>query len=244
MFDFLFKKKEEEMLPLPFETDIHCHIIPGVDDGSKDMGTSLELIGKMHEWGIRRIIATPHRTDETFENTPDIIDPIYSDLKDQLRQNNIQIDLDYSFEYRMDEGFIRLKDARMLRPLKDNYILVENSFIQPLWNLDELIFDLKLKGFKPILAHPERYSYYHTNKKSYEHLHDSECLFQVNILSMAGCYGKGIQDLTLWMLEKGYIDFMATDLHHKDHVHAIDQFLRSKLYRKLRPKLQLMNDHI
>ncbi|MEG0948736.1 MAG: CpsB/CapC family capsule biosynthesis tyrosine phosphatase [Bacteroidales bacterium] len=244
MFDFLFKKKEEEMLPLPFETDIHCHIIPGVDDGSQDFETSLELIGKMHEWGIRKVIATPHRTDETFENTPEIIEPIYLELKKQLQDHGIDLGLNYSFEYRMDEGFIRLKDANQLRPLKDKYILVENSFIQPLWNLDDLIFELKLQGYKPILAHPERYSYYHTNKKIYQHLHDSECAFQVNILSMAGCYGKGIQDLTLWMLEKGFIDFMATDLHHKQHVQAIDQFLRSKLYRKLRPKLQLKNDLI
>lgn len=242
MFDFLFKKKEAPLLPLPFQTDIHCHIIPGVDDGSQDPETSLELIGKMKEWGLRRIIATPHRTDETFENTPEIIEPIYRDLKKRLAEAGIEIDLHYSFEYRMDEGFLQLKEAGKLRPLSGNHILVENSFIQPLWNLDNLIFDLKLQGFQPILAHPERYSYYHNNKKAYTHLHESECAFQVNILSIAGCYGKTVQDISLWMLEQGYIDFMATDLHHKEHVKAIDSFLKSKLYQKLRPKLQLKND--
>ncbi|MGL4292691.1 MAG: tyrosine-protein phosphatase [Bacteroidales bacterium] len=244
MFDFLFKKKEAEMLPLPFQTDIHCHIIPGVDDGSPDLETSVLLISKMKEWGINKIIATPHRTDEVFENSPENIEPVYRELKNVIQEKEISIDLHYSFEYRMDEGFIRLKNSNQLRPLGNGYILIENSFIQPLWNLDELIFDLKLKGFKPILAHPERYSYYHGNKKIYSHLHDSECAFQVNILSLAGCYGKQIEELSQWMLEKGYIDFMATDLHHLKHVEAIDNFLRSKTYKKLRPKLNLKNNLI
>ncbi|MEG1616196.1 MAG: CpsB/CapC family capsule biosynthesis tyrosine phosphatase [Bacteroidales bacterium] len=244
MFNFFRKKGEAELLPLPYTTDLHCHIIPGVDDGSRDLEMSLFLVGKMKEWGITSIIATPHRTDETFENTPDTISAPFHALKQAIEERGLGIELTHSFEYRMDEGFIRLKEEGKLIPLKNNYILVENSFMQPLWNLDELIFDLKLKGFKPILAHPERYSYYFGNKKRYTEIHDAECDFQINILSLAGTYGKDVQNAAMWMLEQGYVDFIGTDLHHPAHAKAISEFLRSKQYKKLRPKLNVKNDWI
>ena len=159
MLDFLFRKKTNTIPTLPYTTDIHSHLIHGVDDGSKDIETSIQLIKKMKSWGVERIITTPHRTDETFENSVEIIEPKYLEIVKRLKDESIEIDFNYSFEYRMDEGFLKLRDKNLLKPLKDKYLLVENSFIQPLWNLDDLIFDLKLKGFFPILAHPERYNY-------------------------------------------------------------------------------------
>lgn len=242
---FSFFKKKKESLVLPYKTDLHSHVIPGVDDGSEDLETSLFLIGKMQEWGIRNIITTPHRTDEVFENSVESIAAPFKELQDAMRAAYPEMSISHTFEYRMDEGFIRLKDAGKLVPLKGNYILVENSFIQPLWNLDQLLFDLRLKGFKPVLAHPERYSYYRNNRKELESLHDTGCLFQVNLLSLAGIYSKDVQSTALWLLEKGYLDFLSTDLHHKGHTEEIDAFLSSKAYAKLLPKLQhLMNDLI
>ena len=234
------------MLSLPFEVDIHSHIIPGVDDGSQDIETSLFLASKMREWGIKKAIATPHRTDVTFENSPEIIDPKYKELVKSLKENNIDLDLHYDVEYRMDEGFINLKNSNLLRPLHDRYLLIENSFIQPLWNLGQFIFEIKQSGFYPIWAHPERYTYYFSNKKIYKEIHDMECQFQVNILSLAGIYGKDVQNVALEFLKKGYINYLATDLHHTEHVKAIDNFLRSSLYKKLRPQLAdvILNDQL
>ena len=211
MFDFLFKKKKDTKLILPYKTDIHSHLIPGVDDGAKDIDSSVFLIKKLSDWGVERIITTPHRTDETFENSVEIIEPKYQELLLRLKSESIDIDLQYSFEYRMDEGFIRLRDNDLLRPLSGKYILVENSFIQPLWNLDDLLFDLKLKGFHPVLAHPERYNYYHSNKSVYKHLKSLEVLFQVNILSFSGCYGKEVQEISIWLLKNNMVDFVSTD---------------------------------
>lgn len=245
MFDFLFKRKKTEKAQLPFKTDIHNHVIPGVDDGSKDLETSVHLIKKMNEMGIDKIIATPHRTDETFENSIETIEPKFILLRDALKENSVDVDLNYSFEYRMDEGFIKMKDAGLLKPLKDNYILVENSFIQPLWNLDDLIFDLKLKGYFPILAHPERYNYYHSNKSFYKHLKSLEVLFQVNVLSLSGCYGKDVQDTSMWLLKNDMVEFMATDIHHNNHIIALEQFLVSSQYKKLISLFEnLRNDDI
>ncbi len=242
---FSFFKKKKEILPLPYSTDIHSHLVPGVDDGAKNTDTALFLIGKMKEWGIKHIVTTPHRTDEVFENDPESISPYYNKVKNNVAIQYPDMTFTHSFEYRLDEGFMRLRDEEKLVPFGDNYLLVENSFIQPLWNLDELLYSLRLKGYKPILAHPERYTYYLNNKKAYEELHESGCLFQVNLLSLAGTYGKEVQNLTLWFLEKGYLDFLSTDLHHRQHAALIDEFLKSSAYKKLLPRLQyLQNDLI
>jgi Capsular polysaccharide biosynthesis protein len=245
IFDFFFKK-EAEALQLPFNTDIHSHILPWVDDGSKNIESSLFLVNKMCEWGIYNIIATPHRTDISFENTIETVKPGFEELKEAIAKNNIPVNLTHSFEYRLDEGFINLMEQNKLVPLKGNYILIENSFIQPLWNLKEIIFDLKLKGFKPILAHPERYGYYVTNKQLYTELHDIECEFQINILSIAGGYGKEIQKTAMWLLEKGYLDYIGTDLHNRSHSDFIDNYLKSSGYRKILPILasRVKNDII
>ncbi|MDO5571986.1 MAG: hypothetical protein Q4F97_11100 [Bacteroidales bacterium] len=240
IFDFFFSKKETEAFQLPFNTDIHSHIIPGVDDGSKNLESSIFLVKKLREWGIYNIIATPHRTDISFENTPDSIKPHFDALKKEIEKNSIDVNLTHSFEYRLDEGFIKLMEQKKLVALKDNYILIENSFIQPLWNLKEIIFDLKLKGFKPILAHPERYGYYINNKNMYTELHNIECEFQINIMSIAGGYGKEIQKTAKWLLEKGYLDYIGTDLHNKSHSDFIDNYLKSSAYKKTLPILASM----
>lgn len=244
MFNFFTKKSSGELLPLPYQTDIHSHIIPGVDDGAKDLESALFLAGKMHDWGIRHIITTPHRTDESFENTPLSVAPAFEALTEAINKSGMDLQLSHSFEYRLDEGFIRLKNEGKLVPLKGNHILVENSFIQPLWNLRELIFELKMMGLNPILAHPERYSYYFKNKAEYKALHEMELGFQVNLLSIAGAYGSEIQKLTLWMLDQGYLDYLSTDLHHKGHVDAIETYLRSSAYKKLLPRLNVKNDYL
>ena len=81
----IFQKKRKEPLKLPFKTDIHCHLVPGVDDGSPDAATSAELIERMQRWGIERIIASPHVTQYTFENTPDIRDQVLEEVHEDCR---------------------------------------------------------------------------------------------------------------------------------------------------------------
>lgn len=244
MFDFLFRRGKAAKETLPYQRDIHSHLIPGVDDGSRSPEFSLEMAGKMHEWGIREIIATPHRTDETFENTPETIRKPFLSLKEELSARIPELTLTHSFEYRLDEGFLRLLDEGGLIPLRNNYLLVENSFIQPLRNLPQVLFNLKMKGFRPILAHPERYMYYTNRREMYQELHDQEIDFQLNLLSFSGCYGREVQQAALWLLDKGYVDFLATDLHHAGHIKAIDSFLESKNYRKLKSRFNLKNDLI
>ena len=134
----------------------------------------------------------------------------------------------------------------MLFRSKNSYILIENSFIQPLWNLKQIIYELILKGFTPILAHPERYSYYFDNKNEYLDLHQKGCLFQINILSLTDVYGKEVRKTALWLIEKGLMDFISTDLHNKKQAELIELYLRSSAYKKILPHLtsKVKNDFI
>ncbi|MDE6371866.1 MAG: hypothetical protein K2K92_10315, partial [Duncaniella sp.] len=97
----IFGKRNTEPR-LPFVTDIHCHVVPGVDDGSPDAATSVELVKRMQQWGIKRIIATPHVTESTFENTPDILDPAL----EELRRRRIQISAPPTRAGRGGEGVV------------------------------------------------------------------------------------------------------------------------------------------
>lgn len=228
----IFAKRQKESDKLFFTTDIHCHIIPGVDDGAQTADKSLALLQRMESWGLERVIVTPHVTEDTFENTPRTLAEPFKILLETARDNNIGIKLSHSAEYRIDDFFIRQVEAGILMPYPNKYLLVENSFVQEAWNLDKTLFDLQLKGWKTILAHPERYSYYFDKKERYQRLHQSGTLFQINILSLAGYYGKEEKKTAEWLIDNDLVDLVGTDLHHTRHADAIDAYLATKDYRR------------
>lgn len=245
LFSFLSKKNEP--VKLPFTTDIHCHILPGVDDGSPDVDTSVELVKRLGTWGIERIIATPHITEATFENTPDILDPALEGLQTELEKRGVDIPVSRASENRIDDFFRAQLDAGQITPFPNNYILVENSFIQEPWNLDQFLFDLKIKGYRPILAHPERFHYYFDEKpQRYDEIHRAGTYFQINVLSLAGGYSKTEKRVAEKLIEKGYVDFLGTDLHNYRHADIIDEYLTTKDARKHFSSLEgrLLNDKV
>ncbi len=242
LFD-IFRKKEP--VRLPFTTDIHCHIVPGVDDGSPDAATSADLVERMLGWGIERIIATPHVTESTFENTPDILDPALDELTDELARRGVDIPVTRSSENRIDDFFRGQLEKGLITLMPNNYILVECSFIQEPWQLDKFLFDLKIKGLRPIIANPERYFYYFEGHSSrYDDLHRAGNLFQVNVLSLAGAYSKVEKKMAEELIKRGYVDFLGTDLHNHRHADCIDAYLHTSDARKHFQALsgRLLND--
>ena len=243
MFDFFFKKRE--LLPLPYERELHCHIIPGVDDGAVDMESSVKYLQALQGFGVKKIVFTPHSIETRFENDDNIVAPIYEKLCEKALRSGIDMEFAFSYEYRIDERFANMLEAGeydssecKLRPLHGRYILVENSFNHPPYGLDEILFKLQSGGFYPILAHPERYGYYALrNGDRYHHLQDMQLEFQCNVLSFSGHYGDMAKKAALWLLEQGYVNFLGTDLHNHHHIEALDKFLRSKSYAEIRPLL-------
>lgn len=224
----IFNRRPKEPAELCFRTDIHCHIIPGVDDGARNVETSVELIDAMQGFGISRIIASPHVTQDTFENDSSTLDPAMELLNAELKRRGNDMRISHSAEYRIDELFQRRLDANELMLLPNNHILIENSFIQEPWNLDDLVFNLQVKGLTPILAHPERYAYYYNNKDRYRRLHDAGLRMQINLLSLAGAYGKAERAIALHLIKNNLVDFIGTDIHNRRHIAVIAEYLTTK----------------
>lgn len=245
IFDFF--RRPVEPAKLPFATDVHCHVIPGVDDGSPDVDTSCELIEHMNQWGIKNIIATPHLTADTFENTPATLDPALEQLRSAVAERNIPVDIIRSSENRIDDFFVAQLEAGNITPLPGNYLLLENPWFQEAWQLDNFLFNLKVKGYKIIIAHPERFQYYSISKPDrLKELHRNGNLFQINLLSLAGHYGAREKSAAEFLVENEMVEFIGTDLHNMNHVQSIERFLATrgahKIFEKVGPRL--LNDHL
>jgi protein-tyrosine phosphatase len=216
--------------------DIHSHLLPGIDDGAKDLDASIALIKKMSFYGIKSFITTPHILGDVYPNTPKIIKSKLKTVKDELLKRNItDISIDAAAEYMIDEQFSAIieKNEELLT-LKNNHVLVEMSYFSPPINLYEVLFQLQLKGYKPVLAHPERYNYYHTDFKSYYKLKQAGCLFQLNLLSLTDHYGKGVQKTAEKILKENLYDFVGTDTHHQRHLEMLLKIGTKSNFKKIK----------
>lgn len=243
---FNFFSRKNDPIKLPYLTDVHSHIVPGVNDGSPDVEASLFLLDSMAKWGIRQAITTPH-VAEGFPNTAEVLDEAMRKLLQELSKSDIPVKVIRSSENRIDDFFHKQLISGNIKTFPNNYILVENSFLQEPWQLDKFLFDLKVKGYNPIMAHPERFYYYHSvSPERYDQLHRAGNLFQINILSLAGAYGKAEKKAAEKLIEKGYVDFLGTDLHSPLHVEIIDRYLCSKDARRHFEALsgKLLNDRL
>lgn len=241
MFTFFSKPKQPQNFW--FKTDIHCHVLPGIDDGAKDVDDSIALISGLAGLGIERIIASPHITQVTFENNAETLDAAQAQLDEALQQAGITIPVTHSAENRIDDLLIDNLNKGKLITLPDNHILIENAFLQEPMQLDDIVFDLQVRGYRPILAHPERYSYYHNHPGRYRNLHEKGLLFQVNALSLAGAYGRSEKKMAEWLIEKGYVDFLGTDVHNTKHISVLTNYLCTKDATKHAQALpNLLND--
>ena len=223
MFSFFKKKSSNAVRPLEsLSTDMHSHLIPGIDDGAPDMETSLRLINGLIDLGYKKIITTPHINGDVFPNTPEVIRAGAAAVTEELRKKNIDVEFRAAAEHLMDDHFTNaLAAGEPFLTLKDNLILVELSFVVPAINLKEILFQLQVKGYQPVLAHPERYLYFGANKAWYDQLRDAGCLFQLNLLSFSGYYGREAQQLAEYLVKKNYVELLGTDLHHERHLHML-----------------------
>ena len=201
---------------------MHSHLIPGIDDGVPDLETSLLLIRGLIDLGYKKLITTPHVNGDSYPNTSAIILEGRDDVIREIGQQGLTVEFQAAAEYLMDHKFTdNLSGSAGFLTLKENLVLVELSFVVPAINLREILFDLQLKGYQPVLAHPERYLYFAGNKGWYDQLRESGCLFQLNLLSFAGHYGPEVRDLAHFLVKKRYVDYLGTDMHHPGHLELL-----------------------
>lgn len=235
-----FKNKTAltEQFPLDF-IDIHSHLLPNIDDGSKSFEESASLIKRLNSYGIKNFVVTPHIMDGVWNNTPSIIETKRYELTDYLSKQGIyDIQIRAAAEYMLDSNFETLLQTKKLLTIKDHFILIEFSYINPPINLKEIIFNIQIAGYQPILAHPERYSFFHTNYKEYSKLKEAGCLFQLNLLSLSSYYGPQVNRVAKQLLKDNLIDFAGTDTHHHRHLDALETINSPKLIKLIKPVIE------
>lgn len=225
----LFKSKPvlKDLIP-DHHIDIHSHLLPGIDDGAKTIEDTLRLTRALEGFGISEFITTPHIIQHVWDNTHEQILAKKAVTTAVLEKNHITAPFRAAAEYLMDDQFVRLFQSGELLTLKDKYVLVEMSYINAPIQLYSILFDLQVAGYIPVLAHPERYLFYHNNFNEYTKLQRAGCLFQLNLLSVVGYYGAGITKIAEQLLQKGMYTYVGSDVHHDNHIAAFDQKVQLK----------------
>jgi len=223
------------------KADMHSHLIPGVDDGAKTLEDSIMLARRMYELGFKKLVTTPHIQDEFFRNTPEIILNGLEKVKGALKSENIPVEIEAAAEYLIDDGFEAKASQGNLLTFSGKYLLVELSYYNPHPNLKTFIFNLQVDGYKVILAHPERYTYWFSDFSKYEDLKDRGVFFQVNLVSLAGFYPDPVKKMAEKLMEKGMIEFVGSDMHNTNYMQALEKCLKEKSLAKLVASGKLLN---
>ena len=242
MLKWFSKKKEEELEPLDFsvlKTDIHSHFIAGIDDGSPDMETTINLIKEMQKLGFSKVITTPHVMSDFYKNSSETILQGLAAVRSQLKVQNINMEIDAAAEYYIDYDFEQKIGNEKFLTFGTNYILVELSFVEAPKNLFDIIFKLQLENYKVVLAHPERYHYF--QMKDYEELVNRGVLLQINWLSLIGYYSPQIQNKIQDLIAQNRVSFLGTDCHNVHHAALYEKCQTKKAWHDLHNSGKLLN---
>jgi protein-tyrosine phosphatase len=244
LFDRLFSKKSklaDESFVNPITTDLHSHLLPGIDDGVQTIEESLDVLRHLSAMGYRKVITTPHVMGDYYQNSPATILPLLEEVRSALQAENIPIELHASAEYMVDDALLEKIDSGNILPFGQNHVLIEMPFMEPAPNLAEIVFALNINGFKPVLAHPERYVYYGMNPRIYHDLWDTELLFQVNINSLVGYYSPQVQKAAEYLIEHQMVSMIGSDTHGMRHMPVLEHAIKSLNYQKI-CQLPLLNN--
>lgn len=204
-------------------TDWHSHILPGVDDGVKHLESSLRILDRLEQEGVQRVVFTPH----IMEDVPNATADLRQRFDTFLTQYKGSIQLSLAAENMMDHLFEQRLEADDLLPLHDRFILVETSYFNPPYQMEQLLERIRERGYTPVLAHPERYQY--MDMEHYRHLHQLGIIFQLNVPSLTGAYGEEAMLKSKQLLDLGWYQRLGMDIHS---YHFLDAFLRSRILKK------------
>ncbi|MDZ7878564.1 MAG: CpsB/CapC family capsule biosynthesis tyrosine phosphatase [Saprospiraceae bacterium] len=223
---------------------MHSHFIPAIDDGSDSIETSVTLIKGLVALGYKHIITTPHVMSDHYENSSEVILSGLKDVQNRLHTEGVNVTLHAAAEYYLDEYFLKLLDTQPLLTLWDNYVLVEMGFYAPPRGWEDYFFKMSLKGYQPILAHPERYPYFHKSYIEYSEIKEKGVLLQVNTLSLTGYYGESVKKTAFRLLDDKLVDFIGTDAHHLRHIETLKEQMKMPEVQKVLTNYRFKNTTI
>jgi tyrosine-protein phosphatase YwqE len=237
-------KKEKDLDPADLSilgVDVHSHFIPGIDDGAKTIEDSLNLLEEFQAMGYKKVITTPHVMSDYYKNTPEIILKGLADVRKAKEERGLTIEIDAAAEYNLDADFEPLIDAGTLLTFGDNYVLFELPFLSEPPMLNSIIWKLQQKNYKPVLAHVERYPYWHNDWEKIAGLKDRGVFIQVNINSLTGHYGPEVKHIAEKLIDNNLVDLLGSDCHNLNHVGLMQRAIRKSHLHKLLSSEKLIN---
>lgn len=222
----IFQKQEELLDPVDLgllKTDVHSHLIPGIDDGAQTMEDSIALLSRFQDLGYQKVITTPHVMSDYYRNDRDTIVRGCDQLRNAATEAGLSIDIDCAAEYYLDLEFMDMIKPGELLTFGDGYVLFELSFMSEPPMLEKAIFELQLAGYKPMLAHPERYAFWHQNFERYQEMIDRGVQLQLNINSLTGHYSPPVKKVAQQLIREGMISLVGSDCHHERHLDLLEK---------------------
>ncbi len=227
------KKKDVETPVESLYIDIHSHLLAGIDDGVQSVEQAEEIIRHFQKQGYSKLITTPHVISDAYRNTPEIIREKLEELRAHLKNVNVNVEIDAAAEYYLDDFVFKLiEEDKEVLTFGKKYLLFETNFLTEPLNMKEFIFMASVKGYKIVLAHPERYQYMHQNINKANDLIDRGVLFQINMNSIAGHYGKEVEAVAKKLIDRGWVHFLGSDCHHMQHAKLIEEVKAKKYFQK------------
>ena len=229
----LFRKNNTELNLENIGVDMHSHLIPGIDDGVKSIDESVNSIRLLHEAGYTHLITTPHIMSDYYPNTPEVILDGLEKVRLAVQKEGIPVKIDAAAEYYIDYQFYKSFGEADLLTINKRFILFELSFLNPPEILKDIIFQMQTAGYIPILAHPERYSYWFRNFNIFKELKDRGVWLQLNINSFADEYGVPTRKLAEKLVKENMVDLIGSDFHRPQHIEVMRMASKNKYFQKL-----------
>ncbi len=227
MFSFFKSKKSPQVEMDRISTDMHSHILPGIDDGAGDVDQSIEIIKGLRELGYSDFFFTPHVLGDYYPNTDSTIEKSYDKLNYHMELKHIDNKVGAVAEYFYDNRLVDLMEENSIRTFGlTKFFLFELSFRQKPQLLKEFIYNVQMKGYKPILAHPERYTF--TTIEMLEDLKNRGVHLQLDLMSLTNNYGKDVKKMADKIVKLKMFDFVGTDIHRIDQKPIIEEALCTK----------------
>lgn len=228
------------------ETDMHSHLLPGLDDGAETVEQAVELLRELQALGYRKLVMTPHIMGDFYKNTPEGIKTALTAVQRAATAVGLaDVELECAAEYYLDEWFgqrLDREDELLTFGGEKRYLLFETSYINEPFNLAETVFRLQSMGYQPVLAHPERYTYFYGRFDDLKKIRENGALLQLNLNSLAGYYSSGAKRVAEKLIDAQMVDMVGTDAHNIKHVTILrDRVLSAEYLRKLL-ELPLLNN--
>ena len=225
--------------------DMHSHLLPGLDDGAETLAQSVALLGAMRDLGYRKLILTPHIMGDFYKNSPATIQPALVQLRAAAVTAGLgDVQLECAAEYYLDEwlgGKLESGEELLSFGGDKRYLLLETSYMNEPFNFHDIIFRLKALGYQPVLAHPERYTYFYGRFSDLQKIHENGVLFQLNLNSLAGYYSTGAQRVAEKLIDARLVDFVGTDAHNLKHTDVLRTKVLATEYLRKVLALPLLN---